>query len=327
MNPTDAVPQSVLRHRPFVLYWSARTCASMGYQMLGVAVAWQMYALTGSAFDLGLVGAHAVPAQCRLHAGGGPDRRPLRPAPPACRSARRSKDWRPPTLALASVSGWVSKEFILATVFVFGVGARLRGADPADLAAVGRCRCRCFRARSRRPRPRRSSPPSPGRRSADCSTPSARPVPYTVCAALFLASVILLAFVRIERRRADAHARQPRGVLRRRVLHPAQSDRARRHLARPVRGAARRHHGAAADLRRRDLPRRPRGPRPAARRAGGRRAADHDRADALAADAGMSAASCSPAWPASGSRPSCSRCRSRSCCRWPRWRCSAHPTR
>ena len=56
MNPTDAVPESVLRHRPFVLYWSARTCAAMGYQMLGVAVAWQMYALTGSAFDLGLVG-------------------------------------------------------------------------------------------------------------------------------------------------------------------------------------------------------------------------------------------------------------------------------
>jgi MFS family permease len=56
MNPTAAVPASILRHRPFVFYWSARTCAAMGYQMLGVAVAWQMYALTGSAFDLGLVG-------------------------------------------------------------------------------------------------------------------------------------------------------------------------------------------------------------------------------------------------------------------------------
>jgi len=56
MNPTDAVPESILRHRTFVLYWSARTCAAMGFQMLGVAVAWQMYALTGSAFDLGLVG-------------------------------------------------------------------------------------------------------------------------------------------------------------------------------------------------------------------------------------------------------------------------------
>ena len=51
-----AVPESILRQAPFVLYWSARTCAAMGFQMLGVAVAWQMYALTGSALDLGLVG-------------------------------------------------------------------------------------------------------------------------------------------------------------------------------------------------------------------------------------------------------------------------------
>src|SRR5882724_11839954 len=48
MSPS--VPESILRHQPFVLYWSARACAAMGYQMLGVAVAWQMYALTGSAF-------------------------------------------------------------------------------------------------------------------------------------------------------------------------------------------------------------------------------------------------------------------------------------
>ena len=56
MNDSDAAPDSILRHRPFVLYWGARTCASLGYMMMGVAVAWQMYALTGSAFDLGLVG-------------------------------------------------------------------------------------------------------------------------------------------------------------------------------------------------------------------------------------------------------------------------------
>jgi len=30
--------------------------ASIGFQMLGVAVGWQLYELTGSALDLGLVG-------------------------------------------------------------------------------------------------------------------------------------------------------------------------------------------------------------------------------------------------------------------------------
>ena len=28
MSPSDAVPDSILRHRPFVFYWSARTCAA-----------------------------------------------------------------------------------------------------------------------------------------------------------------------------------------------------------------------------------------------------------------------------------------------------------
>ena len=38
MSPPHPVPVSILRHRPFVFYWSARTCAAMGFQMLGVAV-------------------------------------------------------------------------------------------------------------------------------------------------------------------------------------------------------------------------------------------------------------------------------------------------
>jgi MFS family permease len=56
MNTNIPAPKSALRHRPFVLYWSARTCAGMDFQTLGVAVAWQMYALTGSALELGLIG-------------------------------------------------------------------------------------------------------------------------------------------------------------------------------------------------------------------------------------------------------------------------------
>jgi MFS family permease len=44
------------RHRPFVRFWCGRTCAVFAYQMLSVAVGWQMYALTGSALALGLTG-------------------------------------------------------------------------------------------------------------------------------------------------------------------------------------------------------------------------------------------------------------------------------
>src|SRR5438552_11861961 len=49
-------PDSVLRHRPFVLFWFARLCVTIGYQMLVVAVGWQLYALTGNPFDLWLIG-------------------------------------------------------------------------------------------------------------------------------------------------------------------------------------------------------------------------------------------------------------------------------
>ena len=52
----DARPPALLAHRSYVAYWFARTATNGAYQMQAVAVGWQIYALTGSAFDLGLVG-------------------------------------------------------------------------------------------------------------------------------------------------------------------------------------------------------------------------------------------------------------------------------
>src|SRR6476620_5574692 len=56
MSSTVHASDSLLRHPAFVLFWSARVCAAIAFQMVGVALGWQMYALTGSALDLGLVG-------------------------------------------------------------------------------------------------------------------------------------------------------------------------------------------------------------------------------------------------------------------------------
>jgi MFS family permease len=54
---TTVGPQNaLLAHRSFVAYWCARTATNGAYQMQAVAVGWQIYELTGSAFDLGLVG-------------------------------------------------------------------------------------------------------------------------------------------------------------------------------------------------------------------------------------------------------------------------------
>ncbi len=49
-------PYAVLRNRDFLLYLSARFIASLGQQMLTVAVGWELYERTHSALALGLVG-------------------------------------------------------------------------------------------------------------------------------------------------------------------------------------------------------------------------------------------------------------------------------
>jgi MFS family permease len=52
---TIAAP-GLLRHRPFVLFFLARGLSSFAYQIGAVALGWQVYAMTHSAFDLGMVG-------------------------------------------------------------------------------------------------------------------------------------------------------------------------------------------------------------------------------------------------------------------------------
>jgi hypothetical protein len=56
MSTSAPESPSLARHRPFVLFWMARLASTMGYQMLAVTIGWQVYELTDSAFDLGLVG-------------------------------------------------------------------------------------------------------------------------------------------------------------------------------------------------------------------------------------------------------------------------------
>ena len=148
-------------------------------------------------------------------------------------------------------------------------------------------------------------------------------VPYAVCFALLhrVGSAAGLPASRAADRQPDA--RQPRGIFRRHLLHPAEPDHPGRDLARHVRGAARRHHGVAADLRRRSVPHRPRGPRPSARGARHRRRRRFGDAGELAAHPAYRPDHVRVRRDVRASRPSCSRCRRRSCCRWRRWRCWA----
>lgn len=65
MPPVEpsATQHSLLRHLQFRQFWCARVAAGFAYQMLSVAVGWQIYALTNSTLNLGLIGlAQFVPS-------------------------------------------------------------------------------------------------------------------------------------------------------------------------------------------------------------------------------------------------------------------------
>jgi MFS family permease len=52
----DQQENSILRQPSFVNFWVSRILSSTSFQMLSVAIGWQMYALTHDAFSLGFVG-------------------------------------------------------------------------------------------------------------------------------------------------------------------------------------------------------------------------------------------------------------------------------
>src|SRR5262245_10658714 len=197
MSPNAAVPDSILRHPPFMFYWGARTCASLGYMMMGVAVAWQMYALTGSAFDLGLVGLmQFLPmAMFMLVAGQIADRHDRRRMLQICQIVEATVAG---SLAIASISGWITKEFILAAVFIFGT-ARAFEAPTQQTLLPSIVPSSIF--------PRAVAASASTMQLATICGPAlggllytfGPAVPYTTCFAFFVASVALLAFMHYER--------------------------------------------------------------------------------------------------------------------------------
>ena len=108
--------------------WFARLFATTGNQMLMVAVGWQMYELTGSAWDLGLVGLYQfVPALLfTLIAGHVADRAHRGRIIAACLVAQAAvalllvaatQGWAHP----GTSSSWVSRELLLGVSVVLGV--------------------------------------------------------------------------------------------------------------------------------------------------------------------------------------------------------------
>ena len=195
MHP-DLIP-SVFHHRPFKLFLCARAATFMAFQMLAVAVGWQIYELTGSAMYLGLVGlAQFMPMfLLTLVVGHVADRYDRRSIARICQAV---EGLAAGVLALGSFSGWQSKWSILIIIFIVGGGRAFEGPSLQALLP-GLVPIKLF--------PRAAAWSTSAMQTATIVGPAlggflyvAGPaVVYAAAGVLFLAASVFIALIRIER--------------------------------------------------------------------------------------------------------------------------------
>ena len=114
-----ARPESLFRHPRFSLYFWARGFSEFSHQIAAVAVGWQLYALTSSAFDLGMLGlVEFIPTAALVFvAGHAADRYDRRVLVQLCQAVAALTAI---FLALGSFAGWLSVPEIFAAVAVLG---------------------------------------------------------------------------------------------------------------------------------------------------------------------------------------------------------------
>jgi len=116
----------LLRHPPFALYWSSRIFSVGASHMLAVAIGWQLYALTGSALNLGLVGLVQFGTQIALTllVGQAADRYDRRAIIALCRVVSGAAA---AMLAFGTLGGALTTGRILALVALIGAARAFEG--------------------------------------------------------------------------------------------------------------------------------------------------------------------------------------------------------
>jgi MFS family permease len=111
-----SLPLGVLmRHNSFGNFWCARVATTMAYQMQSVAIGWQIYDMT----DLGLVGlVQSIPTVAfAVLVGQAVDRFDRKRIARTCQTVAALVAG---LLAIGSAAGWLTRDTILALVFVSG---------------------------------------------------------------------------------------------------------------------------------------------------------------------------------------------------------------
>ncbi|CAN0411453.1 unnamed protein product, partial [Phaeothamnion confervicola] len=132
-SPTTAAKPALFAHRSFVLFWFTRTGSVAAYMMQAVGIGWQIYDMTGSALDLGLVGlVQFVPfVALSLVIGQTADRYDRRVVTRTCQII---KGLAALALALGTFGGWLNRDAILAILFITGTARAFE--NPALLTMV-----------------------------------------------------------------------------------------------------------------------------------------------------------------------------------------------
>ncbi len=195
--PHPQSPSSLFHHRPFVLFWLARVFSAVAFQVSAVAVGWQVYALTGSPFHLGMVGLVQFVPMIVLTFVAGPiaDRYDRRVIMGTCQAM---EGFAVAALALGSAGDWLHTTGIFMAVAAIGAArsfesptasALLPGLIPASLL------------------PKAAAVSSSAMQTATIVGPAlggllytAGPTaPYTVAAALFFSASLFSTLIRLER--------------------------------------------------------------------------------------------------------------------------------
>jgi MFS family permease len=120
--PRPVGPGSLLAQRDFLFYLSSRSISEYAYQIATVAVGWQIYDLTGSALDLGIVGlVQFIPSALLVFiAGHAADRYDRKRVAQICQLAEALVA---ALLAWGTFAGWLTVPEIFTALTVFGITA------------------------------------------------------------------------------------------------------------------------------------------------------------------------------------------------------------
>jgi len=124
---------SLLAHRPLLFYLATRSFSEFSYQIATVAVGWQIYQLTGSAFDLGMVGlVQFIPSALLVFtAGHAADRYDRKRVVQICLLA---DGLTAALLAWGTFAGWLTVPAIFAALALLGITSAFE--SPAGAALL-----------------------------------------------------------------------------------------------------------------------------------------------------------------------------------------------